>query len=490
NGPLTLRRNGTFFITPPDHASGTWDIASPGNKLLLNWFRWPKDQLTPLEGGGYASKSLRLIPKLEGKNEIQKNSLAVFTRVCVDDYPIFQIWVEYYTRRYSEIRCCIFQRECDDISDILAFCDMHGILYEILKADTFDNIPTFDVLQELTSTTNAKIGLVVDCDEFVNDFDELDKIVANMPADSVILKMVDRVSFDIFYDISGCRCYEDLCRLAPLSTNITSSIQQWRDEKCCITTLPDLGLLHDPSPGRSTQLLKNIHLDHFKWRLEWLPKAKRRLQEVKELGYVWQAGLRRAIMNLDNNRPKRHLTLAGTFDHYAIYEELCQTLPNEARMVELGVKSGKSLAYFAEYARHIGKTFKIYGADPFKERRADADNPESYRLADTLRDLELRDLHHDVELIQASTADAALHFADNSVDFVWLDAAPTLAEMMKNLVAWWPKIKPGGTLGGRDLPLYHVPEALHMLKLPYVQIQTSWICRNIPKERLDLLIPR
>jgi hypothetical protein len=45
---------------------------------------------------------------------------------------------------------------------------------------------------------------------------------------------------------------------------------------------------------------------------------------------------------------------------------------------------------------------------------------------------------------------AARRFADNSLDFVFLDANHSFTGVSADIVAWWPKIKPGGWLCGHD----------------------------------------
>jgi hypothetical protein len=54
------------------------------------------------------------------------------------------------------------------------------------------------------------------------------------------------------------------------------------------------------------------------------------------------------------------------------------------------------------------------------------------------------------ELLQAFTPQAAERFADETLDFVYLDANHSYLAVCGDLRAWFPKVKPGGLLAGHD----------------------------------------
>src|SRR5262249_40445676 len=138
--------------------------------------------------------------------------LVILTRVCLEDFDIFKIWIEYYRRRYEDMRCCIFKRPGENLSPIIDCCDQNRLGYIVSECAVFDDESSLAALRLLSAGCEGRTGLLVDCDEFISDFDALDWVVANRPADSLLLPLVDRVSVDLFYDISGCRTCEDLCR--------------------------------------------------------------------------------------------------------------------------------------------------------------------------------------------------------------------------------------------------------------------------------------
>jgi predicted O-methyltransferase YrrM len=51
---------------------------------------------------------------------------------------------------------------------------------------------------------------------------------------------------------------------------------------------------------------------------------------------------------------------------------------------------------------------------------------------------------------QMTSVDAAKTYANNSLDFVWIDASHNYDDVKNDILAWKPKVKIGGILGGDD----------------------------------------
>ena len=54
-------------------------------------------------------------------------------------------------------------------------------------------------------------------------------------------------------------------------------------------------------------------------------------------------------------------------------------------------------------------------------------------------------------LLQKTSAEAALAFEHNSLDFVYLDGDHRTLAVLSDLELWWPRVKPGGILAGHDI---------------------------------------
>lgn len=53
-------------------------------------------------------------------------------------------------------------------------------------------------------------------------------------------------------------------------------------------------------------------------------------------------------------------------------------------------------------------------------------------------------------MIRAASVDAAKIFEDESLDFVYIDANHAYDYVVEDIATWYPKVKPGGYLGGHD----------------------------------------
>lgn len=67
---------------------------------------------------------------------------------------------------------------------------------------------------------------------------------------------------------------------------------------------------------------------------------------------------------------------------------------------------------------------------------------------------------------------AAKLFPDNSVDFVYIDAEHSRDALLRDIRIWWPKVKPGGIMGGHDyLGFPDVSVAVHWF---FQQLNAAW----------------
>jgi predicted O-methyltransferase YrrM len=61
-----------------------------------------------------------------------------------------------------------------------------------------------------------------------------------------------------------------------------------------------------------------------------------------------------------------------------------------------------------------------------------------------------RTKNYDVRIVQETSLEAAKDVPDGSLDFVFIDAGHTYAEVKEDIEAWAPKVKDGGIVSGHD----------------------------------------
>lgn len=124
---------------------------------------------------------------------------------------------------------------------------------------------------------------------------------------------------------------------------------------------------------------------------------------------------------------------------------------NFKKAVEIGVAYG----VYSELMCNINPQMKVWGVDPYKMYGEYREfSKEQSRLDDAKKqanDLLSSYVAHDLyEFVYKFSEDAAKDFADESLDFVYIDGNHEFDFPYRDIKAWWPKIRKGGILAGHD----------------------------------------
>lgn len=119
--------------------------------------------------------------------------------------------------------------------------------------------------------------------------------------------------------------------------------------------------------------------------------------------------------------------------------KLSAMLPDQSTGIELGVAAG----YFSDALLRCSSMKRLYSIDAW------ADHHDSQEYLTAVRRLAK---HGNRSVVLRMFFDDALElFADNSIDFIYLDAyAHTGQENGQLIDDWWPKLKSGGIFAGHD----------------------------------------
>jgi predicted O-methyltransferase YrrM len=157
--------------------------------------------------------------------------------------------------------------------------------------------------------------------------------------------------------------------------------------------------------------------------------------------------------------------ISGWFDFQDLYSAAVECAPQVARFCEVGTWMGKSLTYLATEIVNSGKKIELWSVDslhivdiPRFMPRFDDTELEKARKHNgrNLRDV----LAENLDLCLAMglewrhlCGESALmpnRFADDVFDFVFIDANHTYEAALADILAWKPKVKPGGWFAGHD----------------------------------------
>lgn len=150
--------------------------------------------------------------------------------------------------------------------------------------------------------------------------------------------------------------------------------------------------------------------------------------------------------------------IPGYFNYLNVYQKVIKEVPDNAHFVEIGVWQGKSVCCLAVEIIKSGKTIQVDAIDTFEgspnEPKIQQDLRELEEKGKTLKQCFLENIEpvkHIVTPIQSDSVKAAELYKNNSIDFVFIDGSHIYENVRNDILAWLPKIKSGGYIGGHDL---------------------------------------
>ena len=159
-----------------------------------------------------------------------------------------------------------------------------------------------------------------------------------------------------------------------------------------------------------------------------------------------------------------HKSIQGWCSFTDLYAEMVAKARPNAVFVEIGTWKGKSAAFMGVEIVNSGKPIKFYTVDHFRGSPNHGDNPDvaAGRLEAIARH-NLAPLKGVVEIIALPSVEAAQRFEDGSVDFLFIDGTHDYENVKADLLAWLPKLRPGGHIAGDDANWRGVKEAAREL---------------------------
>lgn len=164
--------------------------------------------------------------------------------------------------------------------------------------------------------------------------------------------------------------------------------------------------------------------------------------------------------------------IPGWFSFRGLYEQAVKEAKDGAHFVEVGSWKGRSAAFMAVEIINSGKKIRFDCVDTWQgsqepKHLADESVKNGTLFEEFLKNMEpLRGICHTWDFIRMGSVEAAATFPNASLDFVFIDAAHDYENVLADIRAWWPKVKPGGVLAGDDYYFRGVKRAVEDVNLP------------------------
>jgi len=163
------------------------------------------------------------------------------------------------------------------------------------------------------------------------------------------------------------------------------------------------------------------------------------------------------------------------FNYPDIYSQAVFDANDNSHFVEVGSWKGMSSTYMAVEIINSKKNIKfdcidLWGTDPDKIYANKKDLYDTF-----IKNIE--PVKNIINPIISNSWEAASLYEDHSLDFVWLDAGHDYEDIKKDIAAWYPKVKIGGTIAGHDFTTAPgVSQAVcEYFNKDFKQINTSWL---------------
>lgn len=150
-------------------------------------------------------------------------------------------------------------------------------------------------------------------------------------------------------------------------------------------------------------------------------------------------------------------SIPGHFNYENVYKDMIAFAPQYSaeKFVEIGAWKGKSICYAGVEIINSGKNIRLDSVDTWEGSPGEPVlmNDESV-INKTLYDEFIKNIgpvKHIVTPIKLSSVLAANVYQDNSVFFVFIDSSHLYESIKEDILAWLPKVKSGGFIGGHDI---------------------------------------
>lgn len=169
----------------------------------------------------------------------------------------------------------------------------------------------------------------------------------------------------------------------------------------------------------------------------------------------------------------------GWFDYEDFYRYLVDNIYDGGNFAEVGCWLGRSVGAFYEIAGKYGKRIGVVAVDTFQGEPAGAEHAEILAAhggsVEAAFRANMESLGLKPHIVAAKSDEAAMEFANESFDAVFIDASHEEVNALNDIAAWLRKVKIGGIIAGHDYDEPGVHDAVNQWFHPE-QIQTMGRC--------------
>jgi len=160
-----------------------------------------------------------------------------------------------------------------------------------------------------------------------------------------------------------------------------------------------------------------------------------------------------------------------------LYKQMVNKYDN-AHFVEVGSWKGRSACYMGVEIINSGKNIILDCVDTFEYVDSQSDI-KYHEYNDIYKQFieNIEPVSSVVKAVKEISHIASYKYLDNSLDFIFIDAAHDYVNVRRDIISWYRKVKKGGVIAGHD---YHTAEGVkravdEILGMEIVTSENCWI---------------
>jgi len=143
--------------------------------------------------------------------------------------------------------------------------------------------------------------------------------------------------------------------------------------------------------------------------------------------------------------------IEGWFFHPTLYTRMVENCRPNGTLLEIGVWKGKSLSYLCVEAFNKSPAISVVGVDTW-EGSVEHQNDPSITQATLFDEFSqnISPVAQNLKTMRMPSLEASEQISDKSLDGVFIDGSHEYEDVRADILAWQPKVRPGGILAGHD----------------------------------------